>query len=258
MYNMITAEFYKIKKSTSFKVLFIILFCAGLLMVMLSKGLTAALTDMNNGEAFLQTGSETFYQAITDSGLYLIFGAIFASLYIGAEFEHRTLQNALTGGVSRITFLAAKAVGFYAALFLLMLPYMFTFTAGTTLLYGFGMELSLAAAGNMLLTFLTCYASYASLTGLVILLAFLLKKTGAVVALGLCIFILIPSILEMIAMIFPAMKKLLALTPLGLDAQLLKAGAPGSYYAGRLLIAAIWLILLLLASYGVFRRDELK
>lgn len=111
MRNLIKAEFFKLKKSLSYKLILAGFFLTEILLVWneISVGV--------NHTGVLYTGAQWIYRLPSQASYYVVFLFLFAADFVAGEFQNRTFAASFLCGYPRRTILWAKAAVYFTGLF---------------------------------------------------------------------------------------------------------------------------------------------
>lgn len=115
MFNLIQADFYKITRSLTTKILFSI---ASVFAVVLFVGTYL----LANGKISVEFTSLIFLTS--DLNMMTLLGAVLAVHIIGGEFESRNMQHLITSGFSRWQIVVSKVFVYCVTLLFVMSPYL--------------------------------------------------------------------------------------------------------------------------------------
>lgn len=130
MNNLILSELYKLRRSTSFKISFTILFLLSILVVKLFY--TGGYPDF--------TGYEAFMDSIGEPLVSMIIYSIFIGNFISKDFKNRTTVLSISIGHSRIDILTSKIIVTLLSISILSLIIPFNVLIGCTIINGFAFD----------------------------------------------------------------------------------------------------------------------
>lgn len=113
MYNLIKMEFYKLKRSKAFKNIILFSFIFSIIGIYFFRTLPDAPVSW---QAY-------FINALRDSALNIILIAIFAGLFIGADFSNKTINHEIISGHSRVKIFLSKSIVFFIGSSIISLIY---------------------------------------------------------------------------------------------------------------------------------------
>lgn len=111
MINLIHAEFYKLRKSTSLKVCFLITTICAIVLGFLANGIA-------KGEVDMPTSS---LSGLSDIFIMSVVGTLMASILVCSDFESKNIHDAISCG--RRSIVLSKAIAFVYVIAILVLPY---------------------------------------------------------------------------------------------------------------------------------------
>ncbi|MBW4081161.1 ABC transporter permease [Paenibacillus sp. S150] len=265
MYNLISADVFKMRKSAAIKIIFAITaICAAAMSVM------AYLIPQGKVDASLSGIGFMF----SDMNVISILGAVLAGIYICGDYENKTIHNAISSGVGRGTVIAGKTIVFCGALAVILLPY----AIATAIALGTGSEFSTGSVSLGFLNVLTSGAGrgfsasdsmellvisavliivYMAQLSVTIPLAILLKRPVLVIAIyyGLSV---LSGQLAGIAGRSPGFERIFALTPFSGNYTLITLDTGAGEIIQALLVSVLFALVMLAVTYSVFRRSEIK
>ena len=160
MKNLIKAEWFKLSKSSIFKILLLInLILAAILLLMKPR-----------------TGYRAFRLGIA----YLIYhtniGLIFTSAFLCEDFSNKSFGKSLLSGCSRKKIFFAKAIIFWVGMVLLLSAFICSAVITSSLLNGFGMDLSIETFVNILFFAFCGIVECTSISSIMILFSTIAKR----------------------------------------------------------------------------------
>ena len=97
MYNLILADLFKLRKSMTIKVLFIITIVSSVIMAMMAHMISQGKINSNmSGIGFM----------FSDVNMIGILGAVIAGVFICGDFDNKIINDAITNGCSRFAIIA--------------------------------------------------------------------------------------------------------------------------------------------------------
>lgn len=259
MLSLLRCEWYQVRKALSVKIAFGIILIASLIfgMKFIDEAYFETLTLLN--QQYLIYGGGSVCSSMQDAAGVLLIASLFAGWLIGAGFENRVIQEAISCGKSRIQIFCSKMVVYYGVVTLLSLVYWFGTAVPAFVKNGLG---TAEVCGNlhqvsyiigMVLAGIAAYISLFSLCGVV---AFFTRRTG--VTMGICFAALLFGG-NLLASVLPEqMIKFLHYTPLGLYNLVSKLDVQWSDMLLTVGISLVWTLLICGLGYLKFRNTELK
>lgn len=264
MFNMIYADIYKMFKSSAIKILFTITAISSIIMAALGHLIAEGrINGSFGGIAFL----------FADINVVSILGGVMAGVFICGDFENKTIHEAIASG-SRGKVVISKAVVFFCGIILLLLPYALV----TGIAAGFGSTFNTGKASLGFLYLLT-EESGAVLRGgdvpkliavmavliiviaaqlsICIPLAFSLKRPVLVIGIYYAVSILSGQLLGL-ARNFKIFDKLYSFTPFGGKGLLMSLKMGAGDMGKSIAVSVFFIFLMLLVTYGIFRKAEIK
>jgi ABC-2 type transport system permease protein len=256
MFNLIKCEMFKLRKSMPLKILFLLMF--GLSIVTSLSSLSYVDSPLAEEMGVALNGYDAFFSSLRDLPTIAMIGIIVIGFIICNDFENRTIQTEISAGHSRAAILFSKIISLSIAYFVVYLPY----PLGRAIFQGVLIKFaSLVTAGmfiKMLAAFVSIILVGLALDSIIILLAFILRKSILVMGIGLLFVVLGGTAIMSFGVSNPAFGALLEKTPVGL----FKALAIANYEPSALLQATIISLFcigcVLCVTYALFRKAELK
>ncbi|WP_195931033.1 MULTISPECIES: hypothetical protein [Clostridia] len=260
MINLIRADLFKMRKSNSIKILFLLCCISAFIMYEVCKELSKG----NLGSDIVGFGS-----FVTDFQMISLVSVIFISIFICNDFDNKTIQDSISTGHSRASILICKTISYYISILIFLLPYMIITIVGVCSNNTFesflpsvfqniiknesGVTFDSAVFLKIFLIYITMTIVYASQISISILLAFLFKRPVIVISLG---YVLNASIAQIVNI--DKLSDLFKLTPYGVDYSKLTLDASLSVYSNFISISLIFMAIILILSYISFKRAEIK
>ncbi|KNZ41254.1 ABC transporter permease [Acetobacterium bakii] len=265
MLNLIRADLFKLGKSTAIKILVGITGLSALILTVMAYLIPQGKLDVGmTGIGFM----------FSDINMMSILGAVLAGTFICGDFDNKTIHDAIAAGSSRMAVIISKAIVFFYGIAILLLPY--ALATGFALMNGseFGMDavalgfLNLLTSGSgnafaapdflkMLMVMLTLMIVYASQLSVCVPLAFALKKPILVVAIYYAITILSAQLIALSAS-YEIIDAILARTPFGGDSIFLTMDSGTGDLVSAIIGSLLFMAVMLVITYGAFRKAEIK
>ena len=265
MFNLIQADLFKMRKSPVIKILFgITTLCAIVMTIMAYLIPQGVVGDKYTGIGFL----------FSDINVISILGAVLAGVFICGDFENKTIHDAITSGSNRGAIIVSKAVVFFSALVLILLPYaiitgialstgsnfdMGAVSAGflNILSKDSGIAFSVSASLKTLAAMLTLLLVYMAQLSLCVPLAFVYKKPVLVVATfyGLSIG---SGQLASLSSSSPVLHNILSFTPFGGNYSFLTMNSGAGDLLKAIVVCFVCIIIMLIIAFSLFRKSEIK
>ena len=109
MINLIRADLFKMRKSNSIKILFLLCCISAFIMYEVCKELSKG----NLGSDIVGFGS-----FVTDFQMISLVSVIFISIFICNDFDNKTIQDSISTGHSRASILICKTISYYISILL--------------------------------------------------------------------------------------------------------------------------------------------
>jgi len=265
MYNLIRADLFKLRKSKTIKILFGITTASAVIMAVMAYLIPQGKIDANmTGIGFM----------FSDISMMNILGAVIAGVLICGDFNNKTIHDAIATGSSRGTVIVSKAIVFFCAIAVILLPYViitgialrtgYEFSMGKALL-GFlnlltseaGTAFSASEIWKLLAIMVTLIFVYMAQLSICIPLAFVLKKPVFVVAINYGFSILWGQLtgLRDSSQVF---KSIFDCTPFGGNYSFLTLDTGNGDIFKAIAVSLIFIIVICAATYRTFRKSEIK
>ncbi len=234
MSNILKAEFYKLPRTKSFWFLFI---------------LSAALGNLLMSEsAYIVDVPALFEKFLYNTPILYFLILIFGGLFIGADFENRTIMWYIASGHKRENVLLAKTIVYLAAcVFILFVPVLLEVLAGFVILGAKGVQLPALVMKLFFALLIIC-----TMGMLPCFFAFLLKDTGKTMVIPFVIYFI------MVFLLNGSLGGSLAVClPMG-QLRLLALGKLNHLYPVTVFVDLVWIAVCYAGAYVVFRRSDLK
>lgn len=265
MYNLICADLYKLRKSLAIKFL---------LAITTISAITVAVAAYLIPQGKIAVSTNGIWFMFGDMNIMSILGAVIAGIFICGDFDNKTIHDAIASGYSRCTVIISKAVSFWIAIGLILLPYaMVTLIAICTgnkfsmgsidigflhlITTGAGTAISASGIVNLLIVLLTLTIVYMAQLSICIPIAILSKKPVLVVAIYYGLTILLAS-LTGLKNSSAAFDHIFACTPYGGKYSFLTLNTQGGYIFQAIFVSALYMLIMLVITYFVFRKSEIK
>jgi ABC-2 type transport system permease protein len=265
MINLIQADLYKMRKSTAMKVLFAITTVCAVIMTIFAYLIPQGkIPESYTGIGFL----------FSDINMMSILGAAVAGIFICGDFDNKTIHDAITSGCSRIAIICSKAITFFIAVIILVLPY--AIITGIALLSGVKLGMSSVGVGflhlmaidggtafdvsvffKMLAVMLTLILVYIAQLSLCVPFALIFKKP-VVVIVAYYSFTLFCAQLYGLSNDSEVFKNISSYTPYGGNHTFLTLEAHAGNFGKTIIVSLVFITLMMVATYSVFRKSEIK
>lgn len=265
MYNLISADLFKIRKSMAIKVIFAITTISAVFMSVIAYKIANGSFQANMaGIGFL----------FGDADIMGIFGGVLAGVYICSDFDNKTIHDAIASGCSRCTVVVSKAAAFFCAAAFIMIPYAVItgialstgskFSIGSIAI-GFlnlltsdaSKSLTAAGIGKLLIVSLTLIIVYAAQLSPCVFLAFVLKRPVPVVAIYYSFTILCAQLINL-AKSSQVLNNIFSFTPYGGKNSFITLSSGTGDIIKAIAVSFIFIIVMLLVTHFAFRKSEIK
>ena len=261
--NVLKCEFIKLKKSTAFKVTWLVTLCFSVLY---------GFMVVRSGDEY--NGLLLVINSLSDSSLYIIIGAVIAGLFICNDFENRTFQESITCGNSHLSVILSKSFVYTLSMLAACVPYSIVSGAIVAAKYGWGLDMAGASGfdffARMSLLLVSIFFSYLPVIMLFVLICFLVQKTGSSLAINMPIMMIGTIVFQMLQQyVFPESEiyaKLYGYSFLGLckmpfgylSEEALLVDVTMQNYLPIIIAGAVWSILFFTTAAIIFKKRDLK
>lgn len=264
MFNFIKADFYRINRSVIYKVLFLVMAVCAVITTVASHAVHTGDMDM---------GSAASTAMLSDVVMLNLVNCVMAGQLICGDFENKLMQSALTGTSSRATVVCAKMVTYTALVGIMSLPYALCSIIGAAVGGGFGAPFTASTylhmlfdatqhdvtggmIGKFVVISLVMALVYTAQSGVVFLLAFLMKNKPLIVTI---IGFILSTIIGMgSSLLGESVEKVLEYTPYCADIFALGSETGYGTLAKIAVICLVWIALFTGVSCAAFRKAEIK
>lgn len=210
----------------------------------------------------------------SDINMVSILGAVIAGVFICGDFENKTIHDAISTGFNRGTVIISKVIVYFCSIGLILLPYAivtiialstgFEFSMGSVAIGFLNMltadtmaVFSTSTIGQLLITMLVLTIVYMAQLSICVPLAFILKKQVYVVAIyyGLSI---LSGQLMLLADSSSIFNQIFTRTPFGGNHAFLTLDTVASDILKALGVSFTFIILIIIVTYTLFRKAEIK
>lgn len=261
MKRMFCATLYRMWKSTGARIAFIITYLAAVLYFVLARMV---------GTGKLEAAQAGSVSGLGDAMMIWLCGSLVIGLLVGSDFENKTIHGVIGFGRKKI-------IGNYVAVFallvvLLVLPY----TIGSLVCILAGIDMTGAertaisvymgnvlgysediAPGKLLLSYLSYAMVYVGQLSICIPVAVKLKKPVAVTAFGF-FFGMLSALLATLASKVEILDNIYKLTPYNYNMETLGIGGSYGDMLLAIVVSVVFVGLMGLLAWGLFRRAEIK
>ncbi|MGZ9585858.1 ABC transporter permease [Paenibacillus marinisediminis] len=265
MFNLIRADLYKLRKSTSIKILLGITTLSAILMAIMAYLIPQGKIEASKaGIGFI----------FSDINVISILGAVVTGIIISSDFDNKTIHNAIASGCSRVAVIMSKAAVLSLTIALILLPYAIVtwialgsgneFSMGSvavgflhTLTSEAGTAFSASDIWKLLGITLTLITLYVAQVSICIPLAFMLKKPVLIIPIYYGFTILCAQLMGSSggASLFD---RIFSVTPYGGDYAFMTLDTDIGMLLQALAVSLVFIIVMVAIVYGAFRRTEIK
>ena len=265
--NVLKCEFIKLRKSTAFKITWLVTICFSVLFGFMI--LYAGTYSSMECKGFL-----IMINAFSNNWLFIIIGAIIGGLFICNDFENHTFQESITCGNSHLSVIASKTFIYTLSTLAIYVPYPIVSSTIVAVKYGWGFETAgvsgLDFIAKMTLFFTSIFFSCMPIITLFVLICFLVQKAGTSIAINMPVMIVGMVVFPMLQQfVFPESEiyaKIYGYSFLGLSNMIfgylnkdsLLVDVTMQNYLPIIIAGAIWSILFFALAAVTFKKRDLK
>lgn len=294
MCRLIKAELFKLKKSKVFKVLFIItLLMTAIIISMISlmteDNFKASLGDMpeeqktqmvekvnesSRNSSIVVPGQlgihisgakdsfnlkplEVFHVSFGTGVLEVLIGVLVASMF-AKEYSQGTIKNTLAYGKERWKYYIAKFIGINIGVILLVTMLVAIPTIVVTILRGWGQTFEISQIFEMLRTLGGVIVVNASIVAILMLIASIVKSSGATIGSTILLFIALPTLLGFLYGRYDFFDKIYELTTYYNSALVTSINATGTQIFYGTLIGCVTMLIALSCGILTFKSQDIK
>ncbi len=265
MINLIHAEFYKLYKSISIKLCFLIAGISAAAFTVISHALAAGSISKN------VIGSAS---GLSELVIIALLGSLLSGILVCNDFETKTIHDAVACGKGRRSIVISKMLIYICIMLVLLMPYgvssivgfctgaqfvkPFVGSAFLRMLYdGNNYSLTTGNICKMVSVSLTLVLVHAARLSICIPVAFKTRKPVAVTAIGFAYSILIDLILGLLKDT-PVLGKLISISPYNREFILMSFDTKAEVMGKAVISSTVFLVLMTILTYYSFRRAEIK
>ena len=253
MYNLITCELFKLRKSRS------VLLILGLMIAysIFTSVMTYSSIQYGDGSESIQ-GIDMYFEQLSNYLLIAIAGSLIAATFVCGDFDNKTIQDSIACGHKRSAVIISKSLIYFITIFIATISSSVISSAVISIAYGFGVQFSGASILKLIAVALATSITYSACLSPCILLSFLSKKPLIVLAGGIFALFLGISFLRDAAQIEPAIASVLSFTPYGVSNALFTLDAAAGDFLKSIIVSIAFIVIVLAATCMNFRKSEVK
>lgn len=265
MYNLICADLFKLSKSIAIKVLFGITTISALTITLMAY----LIPQGKLGENMIGMGF-----MLSDISMMSILGPVLAGLLICGDFDNKTIQDAIANGCSKGSIIVSKTITFCCALTFILMPYAVITGIGIATGSEFGMGKVAIAFLNILTSDAgTAYSAPEILKLLAVFLTMIIVYWAQLsICLPIAIVLRKPILLVPIYYVFsvlsaqlirfrdssPTFKVIFDGTPYGGNYSFITLETGTADIFKAITVSLIFIVLMMLITYALFKKSEVK
>ncbi len=202
MLNLFKSDFYKILKSKSLKVCWLIMLFLAVLIPVINNAMMDQMTEAAKTQPDMILpifdGFKSIFLSISGGGgNVMIVLAILAAIFISSEFTNGTMKNIASKAYSRTQIYLSKLLVILIANTVILLSFIACSAVTGTILWGFGTAPDDAV--SKVLTFLGVeIILFLGLTALFTMIGMLIRNVGGAIAVNICIYMFATIIISLL------------------------------------------------------------
>lgn len=261
MRNLVRSDLYRMFKSKSFYICNLVawfLIAINIFMLEWANNMLGAENEMYSELPFkdaITYGITSF----SNSNMHTIL-AIFAGIFVCAEFAHGTMKNVVSKGFSKVHIYFSKVITMIVASFITMLSCVVIGTLSATIVMGsvgdFSGEYVLTTLKNMGIELLLI----AALTSVLVMVAMVVRNLGGVIAINIVVIVMIAPILFIVLEYLT--RKKIKFTEFSIINNLAvyyqNDAMPGTDYLRSAIVAVVFLVATCGLGLLAFKKSDVK
>lgn len=192
MCNLLKSDFYKLIRSKSLKICWLIVLFFAVIVPIINNAVMDQIEKQINSNGSITMPIYDGFHAIFDSfsgaGNILIILAILVPIYVSSEFTNGTMKNIASKSFTRTQIYLSKLIVMLIVNTIIMISFVAVSTVTSTILWGFG-EPTKDALFQILRLFGLEILLFCGLTALFNMISMLIKNVGGSIAVSICILI---------------------------------------------------------------------
>ena len=265
MLNLIQADLFKLRKSMAIKVLVGITTFSSIVMVLMAYLIPKGTIDKSmTGIGFM----------FSDINMMSIIGAVIAGIIICGDFDNKVIHTAISSGYSRGTVILGKSIVFLISIGILLIPYalvtVISLNSGSAFSMGSvgvgflnlitrnsGITMTSGYVGKLAVVMITLIIVYAAQLSICIPISLTIRRPVFVIAIYYGITILFAQLVG-IKDKFRVLSDIFSWTPYGGNYTFLTLDSGAGDILKALIVSLAFIAIMMLVSYSVFRKAEIK
>ena len=265
MLNLIHAEIYKLRKSTSIKICFLLSMASAIALICISHNIAVG---------NLSTDISGSASGLTEIVIVSLLGSLMGGILVGSDFETKTIHASIAGGHGRIAVVTSKVLVYIMIVALLLLPYAITtivavctgadfatpFVASTfigILSDEAGAAVTSGTLCKIIAVSLVTMMVDAARLSVCIPIAFKIRKPVAVTTIGFAFSALIDLLLRVLRKI-PLISDIIAITPFHKNFLILTMDTSAGTLWKAVICSTVFIIVIIALTFSIFRKAEIK
>ncbi len=265
MLNLIRGEFYKLRKSISLKICFLLSCICAVAIILVSHFI--AIEKMSADVSASASG-------LTEIVIVSLLGSLMAGILICSDFETKTIHDAVTCGKGRRTVVFSKAIVYVIIIALLLLPYLIATIIGfctkaqysspfvasvfIRILYdGAGIPISPDSIVKIIMISISTMLVHAARLSICIPLAFKIRKPVVILAFGFTFNALIDLILGLFDDI-PVISDVISITPFSRNFLMLTMESGAGIIVKAIISSIVFIMIMTIITAQTFQKAEIK
>lgn len=266
MINMMKADLFKLGKSKSIKILFLISLATSIIMLTMAY-------FISTGKMVKELAELGFL--FTDISMINLLSGILAGSIICSDFKNKSFHHAIASGKSRLYIVTSKVLVFLCAVGILILPYAVVTGVAFTLdekimLNGLaeaglmnlikvhsGTVLSSSGIFKLIGVILSIFLLYMAQVSFCLPFAFLIKKPSVVVGLNYGFSMFFGNLVKYRDS-SPIFKAVFDCTPYGGNYIFMDGFSSGATLLKSIIVSLLFIALMIFISYNIFKKMDIK
>ena len=265
MLNLVRAEIYKLNKSISLKICFLLSCISGAALIYISHCI--AIGSMSTDVSGSASG-------LTEIVIISLLGSLMTGILVCSDFETKTIHDSVTCGNGRWSVVISKALIFLMIIALLLTPYMLAtiigFCSGVQFTKPFvasvfigilsdsaGAEVTAGNLGKIIAISLVTMLVHAARISICIPFAFKIRKSIAVLTFGFVFDALISLVISLLVKV-KIFADIISFTPFESKFLLLTVNTTAGILWKAVISSILFIGLMAVLAYKIFKRADIK
>lgn len=265
MINLIRAEFFKLSKSTGFKICFLLSCISASALVYISHCIAVgSMSAEISGSA----------SGLTEILIVSLLGSLLAGLLVCSDFETKTIHDALACGNGRRAVVISKGVIYVLLIAMLLLPYMIATIVGFCIGARFatpfvasvfigilsdkeGLSITAGTIGKIVSISLVTMLVHAARLSICIPLAFKIRKPIAILAIGFTFNAVIDLVIGLLIKV-SVIENMISFTPFARNFLILTMSSDPGTLIKAAICSLVFICFIVALTDRIFKKAEIK